>query len=72
MGPPFLVPFIADDPIMGEPPINYAELYEQVIVEAEQGSVDDSNEPQFEGSPTSDTEILKGLADPILKPDSAG
>lgn len=69
MGPPFLVPFIADDPIMGKPPANYTELYEQVIVEAEQGSVDDSNEPQLEGSPTSDTEILKGLTDPILRPD---
>lgn len=60
MGPPYLMPFIDGDPVIGERPANYQELYSKVTLEGTQGPNDDV-EPEAEPAPTAAVDILAGL-----------
>lgn len=61
MGPPFVMPFIEGDSLIGIPPPNYKELYDRVTLEGTQGARDDE-EPAAEAAPASEADILAGLA----------
>ena len=60
MGPPFVMPFIEGDSLIGIPPPNYQELYNKVTLEGTQGAKDDV-EPAAEAAPASEEDILAGL-----------
>jgi class 3 adenylate cyclase len=67
MGPPFLVPFIDGDPVMGTRPHDYAELYSRVTTEEKQGLETDV-EPLAEAAPSTGDEILSQLARTVRRP----
>lgn len=60
VGMPFLKPFIDGDPVIGERPDNYLELYQKITLEGTQGPNDDV-EPEVEDKPVSEADILSGL-----------
>lgn len=68
MGPPFLVPFIDGDPVIGSRPPDYEALYQKVTEEGTQGPQDDVEPEPTEAGPTSEEEILRGLKSSIVPP----
>jgi len=66
MGPPFVMPFIDGDPVIGTRPENYVGLYEAITLEGTQGA-NDYVEPDAEAAPTSEEDILARLKQQTLE-----
>lgn len=62
LGPPFMIPFIDGDQVIGRCPENYEERYQAVTLEGTQGTTDDV-EPEKEAEATLEADILAGLGE---------
>jgi class 3 adenylate cyclase len=67
MGPPFVIPFIDGDTVIGQRPPSYEELFVKVTTEESQGPSDDV-EPLTETAPPEATDILTSLAATLQPP----
>ena len=67
MGPPFVVPFIDGDPVIGARPPGYEELYVKVTTEESQGPADDV-EPMAKAPPPGDADILSSFGETMPPP----
>jgi hypothetical protein len=67
MGPPFLVPFIDGDPVIGTRPDGYRKLYYRVTTEEKQG-LETDEEPRAEAAPSAGEDILSQLKKTVHSP----